>query len=492
MTDSKITLREKVGYSLGDVAANLVFQMMMIFQLKFYTDIFGLDGAIAGSVLLVARIADAFVDPAVGIITDRTETRWGKYRPWVLWTSVPFCVFYVLAFWNPGIEDKWLVAVYATVSYVLLMTMYSFNNTPYSSLGGVMTGDIRERTSITSIRFVGSTIAQFVVQGLTLPLVSKFGGGDDRHGWLCTIGLFAAVCLVCFIVTFLSARERIAPPPHQKTNIREDVRELVASVSWRSMFVLTLFVFFTLAMWGSAMSFYFQSYVDQGALYAFIDDIGLVASAGGGRGWRSLLEAFNLVAHSESDAYAIGFSLFNMVGAIVQFIGVITLSAFLANRYGKKKTFIVCLSLTAVFTAMFYLPQPSDVRFMFVLCVLKSLAYAPTVPLLWAMIGDVADHIEYVNHRRATGLYFSGVVFALKSGLGLGGAFAGLVLSMFGFRPGGSTCQSADAVTGIQIASSIIPALLFCIGVVAVCYYPITKQFNEKMQSELAERRQRQ
>ena len=492
MTDSKITLREKVGYSLGDVAANLVFQMMMIFQLKFYTDIFGLDGAIAGSVLLVARIADAFVDPAVGIITDRTETRWGKYRPWVLWTSVPFCVFYVLAFWNPGIEDKWLVAVYATVSYVLLMTMYSFNNTPYSSLGGVMTGDIRERTSITSIRFVGSTIAQFVVQGLTLPLVPKFGGGDDRHGWLCTIGLFAAVCLVCFIVTFLSARERIAPPPHQKTNIREDVRELVASVSWRSMFVLTLFVFITLAMWGFAMSFYFQSYVDPGALYAFIDDIGLVASAGGGVGWRSLLEAFNLVAHSESDAYAIGFSLFNMVGAIVQFIGVITLSAFLANRYGKKKTFIVCLSLTAVFTAMFYLPQPSDVRFMFVLCVLKSLAYAPTVPLLWAMIGDVADHIEYVNHRRATGLCFSGVVFALKSGLGLGGAFAGLVLSMFGFRSGGSTVQSADAVSGIQIASSIIPALLFCIGVVAVCYYPITKQFNEKMQSELAERRQRQ
>ena len=492
MTDSKITLREKVGYSLCDVAANLVFQMMMIFQLKFYTDIFGLDGAIAGSVLLVARIADAFVDPAVGIITDRTETRWGKYRPWVLWTSVPFCVFYVLAFWNPGIEDKWLVAVYATVSYVLLMTMYSFNNTPYSSLGGVMTGDIRERTSITSIRFVGSTIAQFVVQGLTLPLVSKFGGGDDRHGWLCTIGLFAAVCLVCFIVTFLSARERIAPPPHQKTNIREDVRELVASVSWRSMFVLTLFVFITLAMWGSAMSFYFQSYVDQGALSAVIDDIGLVASAGGGVGWRSLLEAFNLVAHSESDAYAIGFSLFNMVGAIVQFIGVITLSAFLANRYGKKKTFIVCLSLTAVFTAMFYLPRPSDVRFMFVLCVLKSLAYAPTVPLLWAMIGDVADHIEYVNHRRATGLCFSGVVFALKSGLGLGGAFAGLVLSMFGFRSGGSTVQSADAVSGIQIASSIIPALLFCIGVVAVCYYPITKQFNEKMQSELAERRQRQ
>ncbi len=178
----KISMREKVGYSPGDVAANLVFQMMMIFQLKFYTDIFGLDGAVAGSVLLIARVADAFIDPLAGILSDRTQTRWGKYRPWVLWTALPFCVFYMLAFYNPSIEDKTMVAVYATVSYVLLMTMYSFNNTPYSSLGGVMTGDIKERTSITSIRFVGSTIAQFVVQGLTLPLVSRFGNGDDRMG----------------------------------------------------------------------------------------------------------------------------------------------------------------------------------------------------------------------------------------------------------------------------------------------------------------------
>jgi len=227
MTTNKVPLYEKVGYSLGDVAANLVFQMMMIFQLKFYTDIFGLDGAVAGSVLLIARIVDAFVDPTVGILSDRTNTRWGKYRPWVLWTALPFCVFYVLAFYNPGIEDKTLVAIYATVSYILLMTMYSFNNTPYSSLGGVMTGDIKERTSITSIRFVGSTIAQFVVQGLTLPLVNKFGKGDDEQGWFYTILLFATVAFVCFIITFVVSRERIAPPPQQKTNIKEDIKDTV-------------------------------------------------------------------------------------------------------------------------------------------------------------------------------------------------------------------------------------------------------------------------
>ena len=180
----KVSLGEKIGYSLGDASANLVFQMMMIFQLKFYTDVFGLDGAIAGSVLLIARVVDAFVDPAVGILSDRTNSRWGKYRPWVLWTALPFCVFYVLAFYNPGIEDKGLVALYATISYILLMTLYSFNNTPYSSLGGVMTGDIKERTSITSIRFVAATIAQFVVQGLTLPLVNKFGQGSSRDGFI--------------------------------------------------------------------------------------------------------------------------------------------------------------------------------------------------------------------------------------------------------------------------------------------------------------------
>ena len=165
LISQKVPMGEKVGYALGDAAANLVFQMMMIYQTKFYTDIFGLEGAIAGTVMLIARIVDAFVDPTVGILSDRTNTRWGKYRPWVLWTALPFMVFYILAFYNPGIEQKALVAVYATISYTLLMTLYSFNNTPYASLGGVMSGDIKERNSITSIRFVASTIAQFVVQG---------------------------------------------------------------------------------------------------------------------------------------------------------------------------------------------------------------------------------------------------------------------------------------------------------------------------------------
>ncbi|WP_373800003.1 MFS transporter, partial [Bacteroides heparinolyticus] len=295
--NQKVSMAEKIGYSLGDCSANLVFQMMMIYQTKFYTDVFGLEGAVAGSVMLIARIVDAFVDPTVGLLSDRTQTRWGKYRPWVLWTALPFMVFYVLAFYNPGIEDKGLVAVYATISYTLLMTLYSFNNTPYASLGGVMTSDIKERNSITSIRFVAATIAQFVVQGLTLPLVSKFAGpeGDKGHGWLCTISLFAIIGFVFFIITFFSARERITPPSGQKTDTVKDIKDVFRSIPWRAMFILTLFLFTTLAMWGSAMNYYFENYVDADALYSFLDKLGLATTqAGTGLGY-SLLNAFGLI-----------------------------------------------------------------------------------------------------------------------------------------------------------------------------------------------------
>ena len=271
----KISLGEKVGYSLGDAAANLVFQMMMIFQLKFYTDVFGLDGAVAGSILMIGSLSAIVVDPLVGILSDRTKTRWGKFRPWVLWTAIPFCIFYMLAFYNPGIEEKGMVATYATISYVLLMTVYSFNNIPYTSLGGVMTSDIRERTSITTIRFILVTIAQFVVQGLTLPLVNHLGGGDQPKGWTATVILYASIAFILFGVTFFSTKERIQPPPAQKVNIAEDIKDTVSNISWNSMALLTFAIFITLAMWGSAMNFYFQHNVDQRALYEFLSFFGL-------------------------------------------------------------------------------------------------------------------------------------------------------------------------------------------------------------------------
>ena len=471
LSSQQVSLGEKVGYSLGDAAANLVFQMMMIFQLKFYTDVFGLDGAVAGSVLMIASISAIIVDPAIGLLTDHTNTRWGKFRPWILWTVVPFCLFYILAFYNPGITEKTAVATYATISYVLLMTVYSFNNIPYTSLGGVMTSDIRERTEITTIRFVVVTIAQFVVQGFTLPLVDHFSEGSTlQHGWITTISIFAAIAFVFFVITFMVSKERITPPPTQKINIKEDIKSTVSNVSWNSMALLTFALFITLAMWGSAMNFYFQYNVDQKSLYDFLSIF---------------------ITLEEDEAYSMGFSAFNMMGAFVQFMGVICLSRYLANKHGKKKTFIVCLSMTAFFTAMFYIPSPTDVSLMFVLNFLRSLAYAPTIPLLWAMIGDVADHIEYENHRRATGFCFSGIILALKLGLGFGGAIAGIIISMFGYVSGNVSIQNESAMEGIRLVSSLVPALLFCVGVMALYFYPISKEYNENMQAELAARRKR-
>lgn len=483
----KVSFGEKVGYSLGDGSANLIFQMMMMFQLFFYTDVFGIKATAAGMILLVARIFDAFVDPVVGILSDRTTTKWGKYRPWILWTALPFAVFFVLAFATPDLGERGKI-LYAGITYTLLMSIYSFNNTPYSSLGGVMTSDIKERTSISSIRFVTATIATFVVQGLTLPLVAKFGQGDVQKGWSWTIGLFAVVVVVLLLVTFFTTKERITPPANQQTSVKQDLKDILHNGPWRAMFVLTLFLFVTLAMWGSGMSYYFNYVVDKDALFAFLKNFGLVAEAGQSYGsFHGFLNAFGLIAHDTTQVFAVGFSLFNMVGQIITLLGVIFLSQFLSGIFGKRNVFIICLALTALFTGLFFVVPTDNITNIFILNILKSLAYAPTIPLLWAMMGDVADHSEWVNHRRATGFVFAGIVFALKAGLGVGGAICGGIIDSFGFVA--NTVQTSEAVHGIKLTASLIPAVTFAIGVVALFFYPISKAMNEQVQADLTERR---
>lgn len=483
----KVSFGEKVGYSLGDGSANLIFQVMMMFQLFFYTDVFGIKATAAGMILLFARFFDAFVDPVVGILSDRTNSRWGKYRPWLIWTALPFAVFFVLAFTTPDLTERGKI-IYAGITYTLLMSIYSFNNTPYSSLGGVMTSDIKERTSISSVRFVTATIATFIVQGLTLPLVTKFGGSaTSTKGWFWTITLFAAVGLVLMVITFFTTKERIAPPPNQKTSVRQDFKDILSSRPWLAMFILTLFLFTTLAMWGSSMSYYFNYVVDKEALFAFLSHIGLTGDGGNLGFWGTILDSFGLIVYDPDKVFAVGFSLFNMTGSIIQLLGVILLSGFLSGIFGKRNVFIICLALTALFTGMFYWVSPDNINAIFTLNILKSLAYAPTVPLLWAMMGDVADHSEWVNHRRATGFVFAGIVFALKTGLGLGGAICGGIIDSFGFVA--NTLQSPGAIEGIKLTSGIIPAITFLIGVIALMFYPIGKRKNEQIQAELTKRR---
>jgi glycoside/pentoside/hexuronide:cation symporter, GPH family len=222
----KLSFLEKAGYSLGDGAANFVFMSMILFQAGFYTDTMGLAAGAAGWILLGGRLWDAFFDPLMGSIADRTKTRWGKFRPWILWTSVPWGVAMVLAYTTPDFSGTALLA-YAAITNVLLMTLYSANNTPYASMTAVMTGDVNERTNLSSYRFVAAMIAQLVVGGFTLPLVAKFGQGDKQSGWMWTFVLWAVVCVVCFIIAFAVSRERIQPPPEQKASLKEDFGNLV-------------------------------------------------------------------------------------------------------------------------------------------------------------------------------------------------------------------------------------------------------------------------
>ncbi len=486
-TITKLSVREKIGYGFGDGAANFVFQTMLIFQLGFYTDVFGLGAAAAGVLLLVGRFWDAIFDPLIGVMADRTETRWGKFRPWVLWSAVPFAGLFVLAFTTPHFGGAGKI-IYAYATYILLMTFYSVNNTPYSALNGVITGDVNERTSLSSFRFFFSMAAAFLVQGLTLPLVNKFGAGNAEKGWTTTIGLFGIVMVVCFVVTFFSVRERIKPDPKQQSSPKKDLLGLLKTGPWITMFVATLFVFITLAMWGSGSFYFFSYYVDKNALYNFLQSMGLAkGGAESGGIWHGFLNTFGLiVAKDGSNVSSVGFSLFNMAGMLMNILGVLTSTA-LAIRFGKKAVFTVGLFFTAVFTALFITVPANAIGFAFLLNILKSLSYGPTIPLLWAMMADVADYSEWKTKTRATGLVFAGIVFALKAGLGLGGAICGWILAGYDYVP--NAVQSIHALFGIRMAASVYPAMTFFAGVVAILFYGIGKKLNLQIQDELAERR---
>ena len=490
LSPEKLSFKEKIGYSFGDAAANFVFQTMLIFQLGFYTDVFHISAAAAGTLLLVGRVWDAIFDPFMGVIADKTNTKWGKFRPWILWSAIPYALIFVLAFTTPNFSYTGKL-IYAYITYILLMTLYSVNNLPYSALSGVMTADVNERTTLSSYRFIFAMIAAFIVQGLTLPLVSKLGGGDNTIGWTYTISIFAFLSVIFFVITFLTTRERIKPDPAQKSNPKEDFKNLLKNKPWISMFILTLFLFITLALWGSAMFYYFTYYISKADLFNSLNSWGLVIPSGtiNLSWWDSVLSAFGLIiVGDKSNVTSVGFSLFNMSGQLFTIIGVLC-SKWLSSKFGKRNVYLVGLLFTSIFTALFILIPSDSINTIYFLNILKSLAYGPTIPLLWAMMGDVADYTEWVTGRRVTGIVFSAIVFALKAGLGLGGALCGWLLSLYGYIP--NVIQSDTALTGIKLTASIYPAITFFVGVIALFFYSISKKLNLQIQDELLERRKK-
>ncbi len=482
---SKLSFTERAGYSLGDGAANFVFMTMILFQLNFYTDTMGIAAASAGTLLLVGRLWDAFFDPMMGVLADRTNTRWGKFRPWVLWTSLPWAGAMLLAYTVPGLGTTGKI-IYACGTNMLLMTLYSANNTPYSALTGVMTADVNERATLSSYRFVAAMLAQLIVGGFTLPLVAHFGHGDAAKGWQTTMGLWAIVCVVCFVITFLTVRERIQPDPQQKKDARRDFGDLTKNGPWIAMFILTVAHFIVVAMRGGAVTYYFQYYVNQGRLFDFLQGLGLTTVASGGA-WHSLLNSFGLVVDANrSNVYSVGFSLFNMFSQFVTVLGVLC-STFLAIRFGKKAVALVGFSLTTVFMAAFIFMPADAIGSIFVLEFLRTITYAPTIPLIWAMFADVVDYSEWKTGRRATGVIYATILFGLKSGLSLGGAITAWVLAGFGYAP--NAAQTPHALLGIRMSISVFPTVFFAVVVLCLVFYKIGKKLNLQIQDELGERR---
>jgi Na+/melibiose symporter-like transporter len=726
----KLSIVEKIGYSLGDSAANFIFQTVMMFLLFFYTDVMGISPLIAGIIFLITRIWDAVNDPMMGAIADRTNTRWGKFRPWVLWSALPFGIIGVLMFTTPNLS-AWGKIIYALITYNLMMMTYTVNNVPYCSLTGVLTGDNIERTGLASYRFIFAMLASFVVQSFSIPLVNHLGidnktivqfnvqadqltinpkgpglakiivrandqkghitekdffvkvtkpvpelpvlktplsdltlekgfgrhdidltlvfnagaygpvtysvtvrnegvakakiagnqlklieagvgvtdiivtakdrlkctansqfslavkvpgdsipkvksqpeidlnkgfgkkdinlneffsdddgdtlvykaktdggvvnanidgsqltiteviTGQDRltvtandgkggqcslaipvivrtggnmlpalttplssetvssesapiqvrlsehftdpdkdslsyavsvvnqaKGYQHTMMIFCSLAVVFFVITFFTTKERVKPDPQQKTSLKQDIKDLTHNPAWLAIFFLTVFIFVYLSIRGSVTLYYFTYYVKRADL----------------------------------------FSLFNMLGMGITLVA-IPLSKPLAAWFGKRNTFLVCLFLTAVFASVYFFLPPSSIFLIFVFQFLVSLCYAPTIPMLWAMMADVADYGEWKTGRRATGITFSATTFGLKMGLSLGGALAGWLLTYFGYVAGAE--QTEFALKGIRWMMSIIPAIPFFIGVAILFLYKINKHTEKQMTEELIERRKK-
>jgi Na+/melibiose symporter-like transporter len=479
VSEHKLSVREKIGYSLGDLAANLVFQTLVTYLAYFYTDIYGLKTADASIIILVVGLVAAFgFNPLIGAIADRTISRWGKFRPWILFTAIPLGVIALLAFSTPDFSYKGKV-IYAVITYTLLLLLYAANNLPYSALSGVITGDMKERNSMSAYRFVAVMFAQFFVQVFMYSIIISAGGGDKPgqmavgmekvFTWLAIIGT------VMLLITFFTTRERIVPRPEQKSTLKEDVSDLVKNKPWIIMLVLTTLVFITLAMKGGSYVYYFRNYVDKESLVNFVSPV---------------LNGFtNLgINFFGEDPVSAGFGLFNAGGILFMIVG-IGFSKTLADKYGKRDVFGIFLFISTLFIVAFYFFPSKSVGFMFASQILHGFFYGITIPILWAMIADVADYSEWKTNRRATAIIFSAMMVGLKAGLTIGSSLLTWILGMFNYVPNSDAVQTASTVQGIKLLVSIFPAIPFLIGAALLFFYEINKKMEVQIETDLKERR---
>ncbi len=457
ITVEKIRLKEKIGYGFGDAASSMFWKIFGMYSLFFYTDVFGITAAAAGTMFLVARLWDSFFDVFVGIISDRTKSRYGKYRPYLLWFAVPFAVMGVITFFAPEFGDTGKL-VYAYITYSLMMIVYSMINVPYASLLGAISADPKERNSLASYRMSFAFIGSFVTFMLLQPLIdffSKTFGSESAYqaaqaaetsvstspvGWVMGVGAIGIICVVLFLLCFSWTKERVTQIEGDKdVSVKQDLKNLLHNAPWWILVATGLAALLFNAIRDSVAIYYFRDYVK--ASYRM-----------DGTGWDMT-------------------TIYFLVGQAANLIGVMAAPAISA-RYGKKRTYMIAVLCAGILSTGFYF-IPNNIAWILVFQFLISVFAGYVLPLLWSMFADIVDHQELLTGRRATGLIFSSSSMSQKLGWALGAAMSGWILALFNYVPN-AVEQTAQTISGEHLMISLMPALCCVLAFVGMLFYPLS------------------
>jgi GPH family glycoside/pentoside/hexuronide:cation symporter len=449
-----LPLREYIGYALGDTASNLFFVTFNIFLTYYYVDVWAIPAASITFMMLAVRLWDAVNDPMMGLIADRTNTRWGKFRPYLLWGAIPYGICGYLMFAGPDLSASGKLA-YAYVTYTLMLMAYTVINVPYSSMLGVISPSSRTRGVASSFRFVGAFTGGFLVSLLCRPLVRYLGDGSEIQGFQYTIAIFAVVSIAMFWACFATTRERVTPPPQQKTNVREELGELMRNWPWVMLLIATIFSTTFIALRQGSTLFYFK--------YVAGDD-----------GTPILFGALDRS------------TVFLSSGMLAQILGT-ALLGFIVRRVDKKKLAAALSWTTGLSYAAFFVLPVDNYPLLLAVNALGMFCMGPTSALTWAMYGDVADYGEWKFGRRSTGLVYSASLFSIKTGIMIGGSLVPQFLHSFGFVP--NAVQGATAILGITLAFSLMPGLFAILKGIALWIYPLDQKRVDDVEQALAARR---
>ncbi len=457
MSTERIKLKEKIGYGLGDAASSMFWKLFGMYLLFFYTDIFGIDAAIVGTMFVITRGWDTFFDPVVGLICDRTETRWGKYRPYLLWMAVPFGVIGILTFTTPSFSESGKV-VYAYITYSLMMMIYSLINVPYASLLGVMSSDPKTRTELSSYRmifaFLGSILALILIEPLT-KLFSHTGSVENLTlGWSLSVAIFAVIAIVFFLCTFSWTKERVRPVKETSNSLTDDFWDLLCNKPW------------WILLGAGVAALIFNSIRDGAALYYF-------------KYYAIIPETFNLGFIGSTLSIS---TIYIVLGQAANILGILLVTP-VSNRIGKKKTYLYAMILATILSIAFYFIGRENIASMLILQVLISACAGSIFPLLWSMYADIADYSEWKTGRRATGLIFSSSSMSQKFGWTIGGALTGWLLAYFGYKA--NMEQTAEAQEGIRLMLSLLPAIGTVLSIAFIIFYPLSEKKITEVNEEL-------